>query len=342
MNPRIFVSLIFVAGCSGTLDIDSSASAPSQGTGTSQAEDTGSTSTTSASDGPPTTGPTTSAGGTEQSGSQGSSQSGTGEDPDTGNSGSSGETTISETTTGETTTGLCMGGMGPAPVELGDVDDLGAPAAYAVLAKAAITSVPGTAIVGGHVGVSPAAATSITGFSLVLDASGVYSTSTTVLAPGKVYAADYTVPTPILLTTAVLAMQAAYTDAAGRVPTDYLDLKGGKLKGLTLAPGIYTWGSTVLVPDDLTIEGCEDDVWIFQISGDLDVSTGKKVILAGGAQAKNVFWQVAGQATIHANAHFEGVLLSKTGITFQTEASLHGRAFAQTMVALDQNAVTAP
>jgi hypothetical protein len=150
------------------------------------------------------------------------------------------------------------------------------------------------------------------------------------------------VPTPAKLTTAILGMQAAYIDAAGRVPTDYLNLASGEIGGLTLDPGIYTWGSTVLIADDVTLMGCADDVWILQISNDLDVSTGKSVILSGGAQAKNVFWQIAGQATIHVGAHFEGVILSKTGITFQTTATLHGRALAQTMVALDMNAVKAP
>ncbi|HEY0137033.1 MAG TPA: ice-binding family protein, partial [Nannocystis sp.] len=79
-----------------------------------------------------------------------------------------------------------------------------------------------------------------------------------------------------------------------------------------------------------------------QVAGDLDVSTGKHVLLAGGARANNVFWQVAGQATIHANAHFEGIILAKTDIIFQTKASLHGRALAQTMVAFDKNVVTVP
>ena len=46
--------------------------------------------------------------------------------------------------------------------------------------------------------------------------------------------------------------------------------------------------------------------------------------------------------TIHANAHFEGIILAKTGITLQTTASLHGRALAQTLVAIDNNAITAP
>ncbi|MEA2696623.1 MAG: hypothetical protein QOI66_894, partial [Myxococcales bacterium] len=57
---------------------------------------------------------------------------------------------------------------------------------------------------------------------------------------------------------------------------------------------------------------------------------------------RNIFWQVAGAVTIHVNAHFEGIILGKTGITLQTKASMNGRALAQTLVALDDNAITAP
>lgn len=356
MNYRISLSLFLLVSCTagsgqptGSNTDTASGSGSDTDTGTTQSTDAApSTGTTDAST--PTSTDGDSQGDTDPAGSDSLSQSNTSENPGTDGSGtgSSGDDTTGDTstgddtTTGDTTTGVCMAQDGPAPVVLGDPDDLAAAAAYVVLAKTAITSVPGTAISGGNIGVSPVTHTAITGFSLVLDPSGVFSTSTTVAAPGKVYAADYVVPTPINLTTAVLAMQAAYADAAGRVPTDYLDLKSGNLGGLTLAPGIYTWGSTVLIPDDVTLEGCEDDVWILQIAGDLDVSTGKRVLLAGGARADHVFWQIAGQATIHANAHIEGVLLSKTGITFQTKASLNGRAYAQTMVAFDMNAVAAP
>ena len=62
----------------------------------------------------------------------------------------------------------------------------------------------------------------------------------------------------------------------------------------------------------------------------------------GGAQAKNIFWQIAGEATFGANSHFEGVILSMTGITFQTGASFKGRALAQTAVILDGNIVVLP
>ena len=78
------------------------------------------------------------------------------------------------------------------------------------------------------------------------------------------------------------------------------------------------------------------------MSGDLLMSAAKRITLSGGALAKNIFWQVAGQVTIGANAHFEGVVLSKTGITLQTGSSLNGRALAQTMVALDSATLVPP
>lgn len=231
---------------------------------------------------------------------------------------------------------------GPATIPLGTAAELAQPGSYVLLAKTGISNGTGSMISGGHVGLSPAASSFITGFSLIADPSNVYSTSASVVPPGKVYAADGAVPTPANLTSAVLAMEAAYTDGAGRSNPDFLDLSSGDIGGQTLVAGLYTWGGGVTVPADVTLSGGGEDVWIFQIAGDLDVSTAKNVILSGGARARNVFWVVAGQATIHANAHFEGVILSQTGITLQTNASLHGRALAQSLVALDDNAVTAP
>ena len=233
-------------------------------------------------------------------------------------------------------------GLGPAPIELGSPTNLAAASSYLLLAKTGITNVTGSFITGGHLGLSPAAATFITGFGLIADSTTVFATSASVAPPARIYASNYTEPTPSNLTTAVLAMQTAYTDAAGRSRTDFLDLGGGNLAGKTLVPGLYTWGSGVTIPGDVTISGGATDVWIFQIANDLDVSAAKKVILAGGALARNVFWQVAGQTTIHANAHFEGIILSQTAITLQTGASMNGRAFAQSLIALDNNAITAP
>jgi len=137
-------------------------------------------------------------------------------------------------------------------------------------------------------------------------------------------------------------MESAYVDAAGRTNPDYLNLLSGNIGGQTLAPGLYTWASSVTIPDNVTISGGADDVWIFQVGNDVDVSSAKSVILGSNAQAKNIFWQVAGQVTIHANAHFEGIILSQTGITLQTSATMRGRALAQTLIAIDDNAITAP
>ncbi len=352
MNLRTPLICLVLTGCQASANLETS---DADGADTSQSATTQTTQSPSSATVPTgTTDPTATADtGTETptDGSESASQSGsqTGEPTaGTGTSGSETTTTSDTTDTSDTTgdstsTGSCTPAVdGPAPVVLGDDDDLAAPGAYAILAKTAITNVPGSVVVGGHVGISPATHTGITGFALVVDPSGEFATSPVVMAPGKVYAADYMIPTPVNLTTAVLAMQVAYTDAAGRIPADELDLEDGDIGGLTLAPGIYNWGSSVLVPEDVTLAGCEDDVWIFQIAGDLDVSSTRSVVLAGGARASNVFWQVAGAVTVHADAHLEGVLLGKTAIVFQTGASLTGRAYAQTMVVLDKNAVTAP
>ncbi len=233
-------------------------------------------------------------------------------------------------------------GLGPAPVDLGGSTDLAAAGSYVILAKTGITNVTGSSITGGHLGLSPAAASFITGFDLVEDASTEFSTSASVVSPSRVYASDYSPPTPTNLTTAVLDMQAGYEDAASRTNPDFLNLGSGDLSGLTLEPGLYTWGSGVTIPTDVTISGGATDVWIFQISSTLEVDANKQVLLTGGALAKNVYWQVAGAVTLHADSQFAGIILAKTGITLQTSAIMKGRALSQTLVALDNNAITAP
>ena len=221
--------------------------------------------------------------------------------------------------------------FGPPAVSLGTAGN------HVVLAKTAISSVPSSGLTG-NIGLSPAAASFVTGFSLVADSTNVFSNSTQVV--GKVYAANYAVPTPSNLTTAISNMESAYTDAAGRPTPDFLELGTGNIGGKTLAPGLYKWTSTVTIPSGVTIAGGANDVWIFQTSGDLSMSAATSVTLSGGAQAKNIFWQVAGQATLGANSHFEGILLSKTAITLQTGATMNGRVLAQTQVALQQATIT--
>jgi len=217
------------------------------------------------------------------------------------------------------------------------VVNLGTAGNYVILAKTTITNIATSAITG-DLGLSPAATSYITGFALT-NATG-YATSSQVT--GNVYAADMAVPTPVNMTTAISNMMTAYNDAAGRLLPDFFELSTGNIGGKTLTPGLYKWTNTVIIPANVTISGGADDVWIFQIAGNLTMSVGKEIILSGGAQAKNIFWQVAGQVTLGTTSHFEGVILSMTGITFQTGASMNGRALAQTAVVLDQNNVTNP
>src|SRR5450830_30822 len=224
---------------------------------------------------------------------------------------------------------------GPAPIVLGAAGN------FEILAKSGI-STTGTSSVTGDIGVSPAAAGAITGFALVADPTYVFSKSSQVT--GKVYAATYGLPTPANMSTAVSNMQAAYVDAATRTPATgaNLNLGAGTVAGQTLAPGLYTWGSNVTITTDLTLSGSANDVWIFQISGTLGIATGKQVFLSGGAQAKNIFWQVAGAVTLQASSRFEGIILAKTKIAMQNGATLNGRALAQTAVTLIATTISAP
>jgi hypothetical protein len=223
---------------------------------------------------------------------------------------------------------------GRAPVNLGTAGN------FVILAKSGVSTTGTTKIVG-DIGVSPIAASAITGFSLIADATNTFSTSS--LVTGKLYAANYAQPTPAMLTTAVSDMETAFTDAAGRTTPDFTELGEGNISGLTLVPGLYKWGTGVLITSaGVTLSGGANDVWIFQIARNLTVSNSAKINLIGGAQAKNIFWQVSGQATLGTAADFKGIILSQTLISLNTGAVMHGRALAQTAVTLNANAITTP
>jgi hypothetical protein len=215
---------------------------------------------------------------------------------------------------------------------------LGTSGNFVILAKSGISNVPPSAITG-NMGVSPIAATAITGFSLTADSTNVFSISPQVT--GKVYAADYATPTPSTLTTAVGDMELAFTDAAGRAP-DVTEFSSGNIGGKTIGPGVYKWSTGVQIPADVTLTGNATDVWIFQIAQNLTMSSAAKVLLVGGALPKNVFWQVSGLVDLGTTAHCEGIVLSKTAVTLKTGASIKGRLLAQTAVTIDSSTVVEP
>ncbi len=252
--------------------------------------------------------------------------------------------------------------------------NLGTAANYAILDEATVTFTPiatttTTATIIGDIGLSPAAASFMTGFSLALDAGKCFSTSTQVT--GKLYAADYSSvngcmaspDTATVLTTAVSDKNTAYS-AAAAMPTAGGGLPagsphecpgvgamsdvnnaltaGGGFPSTGLPAGVYTCGVNITIPGNLTLNGSATDVWVFKTTGTLNQSTGTQVILTGGALPQNVFWQVAGGVTVQSNAVMEGVVMSATNIQLVTGASEHGRLLARTGVLMDSNTVVQP
>jgi hypothetical protein len=218
------------------------------------------------------------------------------------------------------------------------VVNLGTAGDFVILAKTAITTTGATSI-SGDIGISPAAASSMAGFGLVMDSTNTFSTSS--LVDGKVYASNYALPTPTKMSTAVSDMEAAYTAAAGQ-SADVTELGGGTVANRTLVPGVYRWSTPVTITTDLTLAGGPNDVWIFQIAQTLDLAAGMKILLSGGAQAKNVFWQVAGAVNLLAGSHFEGIILAQTNIAMRAGATFNGRLLAQTAVTLISTTGDAP
>ncbi|MDP1614810.1 MAG: ice-binding family protein [Methylococcales bacterium] len=211
--------------------------------------------------------------------------------------------------------------------------DLGVAGDFVILSKSGITNVYKSDITG-DVGTSP-----ITGAALLLTCAEV---------TGTIYTVDAAGPLPCRVTNAtrlgiaVLNMQTAYTDAAGRSNPDFLNLGAGNIGGKTLTPGLYKWTSAVVIPTNVTISGSPTDVFIFQIAGTLNMSSAVRITLTGGAQAKNIFWVTAGAVTLGTTSHFEGNILGQTGINMQTGATMNGRMLAQTAVTLQMNTVTKP
>ncbi len=211
--------------------------------------------------------------------------------------------------------------------------ELGLAGEFVILSKSGITNVYKSTVTG-DIGTSP-----ITGAAIDLTCAEV---------SGAIYSVDAAGPLPCTLTnatrltTSVSNMQTAYTDAAGRSNPDFVNLGAGDIGGKTLTAGLYNWTTALIIPTDITIAGGPDDIWIFQVAGTLNMASAVNITLAGGAQAKNIFWQTAGAVTLGTTSHFEGTILSATGINMQTGASINGRLLAQTAVTLQMNAVTKP
>jgi hypothetical protein len=177
---------------------------------------------------------------------------------------------------------------------------LGTACNYAILAKTGISTVPNS-VIAGDIAVSPIAASAITGFGLLLDSGEQYSTASQFT--GRAYGACYGGATATALTTAVGAMEIAYTDAASRLNADAARINPGfgDISGMTMTPGVYTFTVDISVNSDVYFNGSPNDVFILQTTGNIVLAANKRVHLQGGVRAENIFWQVAGAVAIGAS-----------------------------------------
>jgi hypothetical protein len=199
---------------------------------------------------------------------------------------------------------------------------LGGAGAFAVLAGSTVASTGATALTG-DLGVSPGSA--VTGFP-----------------PGTLTGTQHAAnPTSAQ---AMADLTTAYNDAKGRTQAPVS--VAGNIGGRTLAPGLYKSTSSLAISSgDLTLDakGDANGVFIFQMASTLTTTSGRKVILSGGAKASNVFWQVGSSATLGTTSVFKGTIMANQSITLNTGASLNGRALARIgAVTLSGNAVVMP
>ncbi len=198
---------------------------------------------------------------------------------------------------------------GPVPVDLKSCSN------FAILASSTITCTGG-GLIKGDVGLSPAG-------SVVLGTP-----------PAQVIGTIYNDDANPIGAQAQLDLGEAYNDAAGR-SADRIT-KAGDIGGQTLPPGLYGAVSTLAITGDLILEGGPDDVWIFQIGSTLTTADGgegspaSRIILAGGAQPKNIFWQVGSSATLGNYSVFKGTIMAQVSITMNTGSDMDGRALAKT------------
>jgi hypothetical protein len=181
---------------------------------------------------------------------------------------------------------------------------------FAILAGSAVTNT-GATIVTGDLGLCPG--TSIGGFP-----------------PGILNGTQHI--NDAIADQAKLDLTAAYNDAKGRTSTEIVTLSGN-IGGLTLTPGLYKSTSSLAISSgDLTFDaqGNANASFIIQIASSLTTTSGRKVILTGGASASNIFWQVGSSATFGTTSVFKGTVLVMQSITFNTGASLDGRALTRT------------
>lgn len=211
----------------------------------------------------------------------------------------------------------------PSTVAAQVAPSLGDAQSYAVVGASAVTNT-GASVLTGDLGISPGAASSITGFP-----PGIVT--------GATRAGAAALPAQNSNTSAYLNLRGQACPAAN-------NLTGVNLGGLTLVPGVYCFSSSAQLTGVLTLnfQGNPAAVFIFQMGSTLTTAPSSSVVIINGGQPCNVFWQVGSSATIDTSTAFVGNILALTSITVNTSATIAGRALAQTgAVTLQSNTLNA-
>lgn len=211
--------------------------------------------------------------------------------------------------------------------------DLGSADGFAILAYISITSAPISNITG-KVGLKPGTRSLI----------NLNPATEVVGGLPEVYAADDIGNSFDYLNIARENLIAAYRDIVSRpADKDKIEIFAGKPGGKILPAGIYRWSNGVTISSDITLEGNDTDIFIFQVTGEMRVSPNVRIILSGGARAKNIFWQVSKRVILESTSVAAGTIISQLTFEMKNLAQLNGRAFVKNgKLLLSQNVITKP
>jgi hypothetical protein len=206
---------------------------------------------------------------------------------------------------------------------------------FAILAGSTITN-SGVTTISGDVGLDPG--TAITGFAPCPAAPT--PTTNCVVLDGATHISDGV--SLQAKTELVAAYNGLLTHEATCTPV------GVELATTTYLPGVYcspTFNLSTNGTVTLDANGDPDAEFIFLTGAGgstLVTGSGGTVLLINGAQACNVYWQVASSATVGVGSAFAGNILAAQSISLLSGATVQGRVLAQNgAVTLDHNTVSA-
>jgi uncharacterized repeat protein (TIGR01451 family) len=190
--------------------------------------------------------------------------------------------------------------------------DLGAAESFSVLAALSMSAAGAGTTVDGDLGLSPGLEASRTG-------------------PWTVGGSEY-FGTGGLSADAQDDALDAFNDLAGQI-------SDGLWASNSMGPGVWTIAADTTFSDTLTLTGDADDIFVFQIGNDMTFDG--DVIMVGGADPCNVYWQIGRDATITADSQFKGTLIASRDISLVSGADVIGRMISlNSSLTTDGNTIT--